>query len=112
MPRYKMIALTRAVEGRDAEFNEWYQNVHLVELCSMPGVMGAQRYKLTAPLQGYDDRPYLAIYDIECDDIRATLGAIGAASASGKMTPCDAADSANAYTVVFEEFGERVEGSA
>lgn len=110
MPRYKMIALTRPVEGREEDFNAWYQNVHLVELCAMPGVTGAQRYKLAAPLQGYDERPYLAIYDIECDDIRATLGAIGAASASGKMTQSDAADSASAYTVVFEEFGERVEG--
>lgn len=110
MPRYKMIALTRPVEGREDDFNAWYQNVHLVELCAMPGVTGAQRYKLAAPLQGYDERPYLAIYDIECDDIRTTLGAIGAASASGKMTQSDAADSASAYTVVFEEFGERVEG--
>ena len=110
MPRYKMIALTRPQPGRDEEFNEWYQNVHLVELCSMPGVKGAQRYKVTAPLQGYDERPYLAVYDIECDDVRQTLGAIGAASAAGKMTPCDAADNASAYTVVFEEFGERVEG--
>ncbi len=110
MPRYKMIALTRPVEGREDEFNEWYQNVHLVELCAMPGVTGAQRYKLAAPLQGYDERPYLAIYDIECEDIRQTLGAIGAASASGKMTPSDAADNASAYTVVFEEFGERVKG--
>ncbi|MFM6932692.1 MAG: hypothetical protein ACKOUT_10670 [Novosphingobium sp.] len=110
MPRYKMIALTKPIEGRDEEFNAWYQNVHLVELCAMPGVTGAQRYKLAAPLQGYDERPYLAIYDIECDDIRQTLGAIGAASASGKMTQSDAADSASAYTVVFEEFGERVEG--
>lgn len=109
MPRYKMIALTRPLEGREEEFNDWYQNVHLVELCSMPGVKGAQRYKLAAPLQGYDERPYLAVYDIECDDIRATLGAIGAASASGKMTPGLAADNAAAYTVVFEEFGDRVE---
>ena len=112
MPRYKMIALTRPQPGRDDEFNEWYQNVHLVELCTMPGVTGAQRYKLAAPLQGYDERPYLAVYDIECDDIRQTLGAIGAASASGQMTPCDAADSANSYTVVFEEFGERVVAKA
>lgn len=108
MARYKMIALTSPKVGRDEEFNAWYQNVHLVELCSMPGVLGAQRYKLAAPLQGYDERPYLAIYDIETDDIRLTLSAIGAASASGKMTPSDAADSANAYTVVFEECGERV----
>ena len=111
MPRYKMIALTRPLEGREDEYNDWYQNVHLGEICAMPGVKSAQRYKLAAPLAGYDDRPYLAVYDIEVDDIRQTLGAIGAASASGKMTPGLASDNAHSYTVVFEEFGERVESS-
>lgn len=108
MPRYKMIALTNPVEGRDDEFNDWYQNVHLHEICAFPGVTGAQRYRMAAPLQEPFKARYLAIYDIETDDIRTTLGAMGQASAAGKMTPCDAADSANAYTVVFEEFGERV----
>lgn len=110
MARYKMIALTRPVEGREDDYNDWYQNVHLVELCSMPGVVGAQRYKMAAPLQGFDGRDYLAIYDLETDDIGATLGAIGQAAAAGKMTQSDASDNAGAYTVVFSEFGDRVTG--
>jgi hypothetical protein len=110
MPRYKMIALTNPVAGRDDEFNDWYQNTHLREVCGFPGVLGAQRYKAAAPLQDSVKAQYLAIYDIETDDIRTTLGAMGQASQTGALTPCDAADSANAYTVIFEEFGERVEG--
>lgn len=108
MPRYKMIALTNPIEGKDAEFNEWYQGTHLPQVCALPGVIGAQRYKRAAPLQDPFDRQYLAIYDIETDDIRETLGAFGAASAAGKLTPTDAADNTTAYTVIFEEFGERV----
>ncbi len=110
MANYKMIALTRPVEGREDEYNDWYQNVHLVELCALPGVVGAQRYKMAAPLMGFDGRDYLAIYDIESDDIGATLGALGQAAASGKITQCDASDNAGAYNVVFSEFGERVIG--
>jgi hypothetical protein len=105
MPRFKMIALTKPVEGREDEYNDWYQNTHLPEVCALPGMVGAQRYKLAAPLQGYDERPYLAIYDIETDDIRQTLAGFGTAS----LTPGEASDNAGAYTVVFEEFGERVE---
>ena len=110
MPQYKMIALTRPVEGREDDFNTWYQNVHLPEVCALPGVTGAQRYKMAAPLQGFDGRSYLAIYDIETDNITATLGAFGQAAKTGAMTPSDAADMAGAYTVIFEEFGERVVG--
>jgi hypothetical protein len=108
MPRYKMIALTKPLPGREDEYNDWYQNTHLPEVCALPGVTGAQRYRMAAPLQGYDERGYLAVYDIETDDIRTTLGAFGQASAEGKMTVGEASDNANAYTVIFEEFGDRV----
>lgn len=105
MARFKMIALTKPVEGREEEYHQWYQNHHLPEVCALPGVTGAQRYKLAAPLQGFDGRPFLAIYDIETDDIMQTLAGFGTA----KMTPTEASDNAGAYTVIFEEFGERVE---
>lgn len=108
MPRFKMIALTRAQEGREDEFNDWYQNHHLPEICQFEGVLGAQRYKQVAALQGGDDRNYLAVYDIETDDLGAVLGAIGKAGAEGKLTQSDAGDRARSYTVIFTEHGERV----
>ena len=104
MPRYKMIALTKPVAGREDEYHDWYQNVHLPEICAFPGVLGAQRYQLAVPLQNFDDRPFLAIYDIETDDINQTL----AGFAQNPTTACDASDNAGAYTVIFEEFGARV----
>lgn len=108
MPKFKMIALTKPVAGREAEFNDWYQNVHLPQVCALPGVQSARRYKEAAALQNGDDRNYLAIYDLETDDIGQTLTAFGEAGAAGKLTQSDAADMAGAYTVIFSEFGELV----
>jgi hypothetical protein len=108
MPRFKMIALTRPLPGQEDAFNDWYQNHHLPEICQFDGVLGAQRFVQAAALQGGDDRNYLAIYDIETDDLGSVLGAIGQAGAAGKMTQSDAADRAGAYTVIFTEHGERV----
>jgi hypothetical protein len=108
MPRFKMIALTRPNAGREDDFNAWYQNHHLPEICAFDGVLGAQRYLQTVALQGGDERNYLAIYDIDTDNIGALLGAIGQASAAGKMTPSDAADTKGAYTVIFAEYGARI----
>jgi hypothetical protein len=112
MPKFKMIALTKPVAGREDEYNAWYQNVHLPEVCALPGLQGAQRYKQAAALSNGDERPYLAIYDIETDDIGKTLAGFGEAAAAGKMTRCDASDNAGAYTVIFSEYGERVVSKA
>ncbi|MCE7798472.1 hypothetical protein LWE61_18190 [Sphingobium sufflavum] len=106
MSKFKMIALTNPVDGRDEEFNDWYQNVHLPEVVSREGVVGAQRYKAAVPLLAPVSYGYLAVYDIETDNIGTFLQAFGAASATN--TPCDAADTANSYTVIFNEFGDRV----
>jgi hypothetical protein len=108
MAKFKLIALTTPVAGKEKEFHAWYQNQHLPELVAFPGMKGAQRYKLTAKLMGSDNNSWLAIYDLETDDPFAFLGAVGQASAAGKLTQSDASNMATTYTALFEEHGERV----
>jgi hypothetical protein len=108
MPKFKMIALTNPVEGREEEYNDWYQNVHLPEIVSYKGMVSARRYKVAAPLQAPVSYGYLAIYDIDTDDLGGMLQRIGGDSAAGKNTMTDASDNANAYTVIFNEFGDVV----
>src|SRR4051812_5666782 len=47
MPRFKFLAFTNPVEGREDEYNEWYTNTHLADLLRVPGLMSAQRFRLT-----------------------------------------------------------------
>ena len=110
MAKYKMIALTTPVPGKEAEYHEWYQKTHLPQLTGFNGIDSAQRFKLSAKLMGSDNNQYLAIYDIETDDPMALLGAIGEASASGKLTQSDASDMGTTYTALFQEFDEPVVG--
>ena len=107
MAKCKLIALTTPLPGKEAEFHDWYQNKHLPELVAL-GMQGAQRYKLVTKMIGADTNQWLAIYDIECDDPMAFLGAMGEAAASGKMTPPTTQDMATTYTALFTEHGERV----
>jgi hypothetical protein len=109
MAKFKMISLTTPKPGREAEFHDWYQNTHLPELVSFAELYGAQRYQLVAKLMGTDTNPFLAIYDLECDDPMTFLGAMGEASTSGKLTQSDTADMSVNYTALFSEYGERVE---
>jgi hypothetical protein len=108
MPRFKLISLTTPLPGKEAAFDDWYQNTHLPELVALDGVVGAQRYRLVAKLMGGDTNPFLAIYDVECDDPRAFLGALGEATKAGRVTPGTASDMSTNYTALFGEHGERV----
>lgn len=108
MPKMKLVALTRPLPGREAEYHEWYNTRHLPELVNKFGMAGAQRYKLAAKLMGSDENEYLAIYDIVADDPMAFLGAMGAAAQGGELTQSDAQDFGTCYTALFTELGERV----
>lgn len=92
MTKYKLLVLTNCVAGTDAEFNRWYDEVHIPEVLEVPGFTGAWRGPV-APLtaEGATHR-YCAVYDLESDDLGATLAELGSRSASGKMHMSDTLD--------------------
>lgn len=112
MAKFKMIALTTPVPGKEPEYHDWYQNVHLPQLCTVAGLKAGQRYKLEAKFIGGDDNKYLAIYDIECGNPADFLAAMGQAASSGQLTQSDSSDMGTTYTALFSELGERVEAKA
>lgn len=79
MARHMLVVLTNAAEGRDAEFNEWYTETHLADVLGVDGFIAAQRFAL-APMNEGEKIParYLALYEIETDDLAATLEALSA----------------------------------
>lgn len=112
MPKVKLIALTTPLPGKEADFNDWYQNTHLREITAIPGFEGAQRFKLVAKLAGADDNQYLAIYDAEVEDPGALLTGMGALAQSGKMSPPIYQDMATTYTSLFVECGDYVKAGS
>jgi hypothetical protein len=55
---------------REDEFNDWYDTIHIPEICAVPGFVSARRYKLPGAAAGTGDAPaYLAVYEIEADDL-------------------------------------------
>ena len=43
----KFLVFTNAVDGRDDDYNQWYDEVHAVEMCALPEYTGVTRFKLT-----------------------------------------------------------------
>jgi len=53
---------------RDQEYNTWYDEVHIPELVALDGFVSARRLR---PVEG--DGPYVAIYEVEADNLQAVL---------------------------------------
>jgi hypothetical protein len=65
-----MLVLSNAKDGREAEFNQWYDRHMRETIDKLDGFAAAQRFEL-ADLDGAPDVPYryLAVYDVEDDRI-------------------------------------------
>ena len=71
--QFALLVLSNPIQGREQEFNDWYDRVHVPDLLKIPGVAQAQRYEVM-PAQDSPHR-YLAVYDIDGDptDVLAEL---------------------------------------
>jgi hypothetical protein len=66
---------------RAEEYHKWYNDTHLEEICSVEGIVSARRF---APTDG--DGPFIAIYELDCDDLDSVVGRLRELGASGKMS--------------------------
>ncbi len=73
MAKYVLVALNGPTpgEGNEEIYNDWYHDVHIPDLLATPGVVSAKRYKTVFTKTGKMTWPYVAIYEIETDDINA-----------------------------------------
>jgi hypothetical protein len=53
---------------REQEYNTWYDEVHRPELVALEGIVAARRLR---PVNG--DGPYVALYELESDNLQAVL---------------------------------------
>ncbi|MES2272248.1 MAG: hypothetical protein V4533_15345 [Pseudomonadota bacterium] len=93
MARYKMLVLSNPVDGRDDEFNSWYDNVHLPDVFRVPGVIGAERFRM----QSGDGWKYLAIYELDCDDNAVVEAELMKRAGSAEMAMSEAFDMSSFY---------------
>jgi len=108
MTRYKMLVLSRPTQGNEPEYNDWYQNTHLKQIVAIPGFISAQRFKLSVGMRGEETYPYMAIYEIETDDVEAAFRALEAAAGDGSIAVSSAFDYATVYASIYEPLGALV----
>ncbi len=75
--------------AREKEFDEWYDNTHIPDLLKAEGFVRATRYVNNDNVPG--EGKYLAIYEVESDDIDKTWKSYGehvqSIRAMGRVVP-------------------------
>ncbi len=105
MAQHVLMVMSNPVEGREDEYNDWYDNVHLGEVLQVPGFVAARRYVAGPSARGASTHRYLSIYEIEADSLDEALAALTAGVRSMRMS--DAIDTVDVAAWGFTAVGER-----
>jgi hypothetical protein len=104
MGKFIMVVTSAARDGRDDEYNDWYDSTHIHEICALPGVISGKRYDAVQPSPNEHPAPYLAIYELEVegDNPGPVLGAMMEKAQAGEMTMSDALDAEKAQIWMYK----------
>ena len=103
--RAVLVVETDPVEGREAEWAAFYDNVHIPEILErVPGFHAATRFRRPDSGPGAStDHGYLTIYEIEADDPTAAFEALIAAVQGGRTTRSPASSGGAKMTLWTQE---------
>lgn len=97
--RYILVGLSGPQPGRDDDYNTWYTEKHVRDALKVIGT--AERGKLDRTQGGVEPPfPYIAVYEVETDDLDATLAELEKACAEG----AGFSDAIDVESVVFWAF--------
>lgn len=104
--RYVLQVASKALPGREEEYDRWYDEIHVHDVLGVPGFLACQRYRRFTP-GNEEATDFVANYEVETDNPGALLESLIAASASMQMT--DAIDSASVSFEFLLPHGDRCE---
>jgi hypothetical protein len=90
MARFKLVAVSNSIPGKEVEFDAWYQR-HIHDVLAWPGVLSAQKFRVKVQGDTYKWTT-MAVYDVEVDDPEALQREMGAAAGTEGMPITDTCD--------------------
>lgn len=103
MPRFILVATSSAKEGRDAEYNEWYDEEHMHALLSIPGIISGRRFEASPASPHPAPARYLGIFEIEADDPAEIMAELVRRGASGEISATDSLDGSSVQLWIWRE---------
>lgn len=101
--KHLCLVLTEPVQGKAAQFDDYYENIHLDEVLATTGWQSAQRFVLTDQIGRACPLPHLALYEIEADDPKDVIRTMNDTRSQRQQS--DSLDRKTAAVWVFSETG-------
>ena len=101
--KHLCVVLTEPAAAKEAEFDDYYENVHLDEVLATTGWQTAQRFQLTDQIGQKCPLPFLALYEVETDDPNAVIRTMSETRARRQQS--EALNRKTAAVWVFSETG-------
>jgi len=91
MKTYDFFVRNGPKTGLDEDYNQWYNNRHILDMCGSSGIVLCQRYRLTdtqlMPVSELPATPYLARYRVVTDDIETFLVELDQRASQFEISP-------------------------
>ncbi len=111
MARHVLLVFSNPTPGKESEYNEWYDKVHIPDVLKVPGFASAARFRIAqSQLDGTTNHPYryLSLYELETGDLAASLKELRSRLGTAAMVVSDAIDLNGAQAIAFTEVAGRV----
>lgn len=103
--RHLVLILSEPTEGREDEYNDYYENLHLREVLETTDLLSAQRFQLVDQKGAACPLPYLALYETDADDPASIIRNIDETRRERQQS--GALNKRTAGVWVFQEIGPR-----
>lgn len=106
--RYMGLVLASPAAGRAADFEKWFNDVHIVDVIKAKDFKSGQLFRLDRNLDGKFPTQYVAVYIIETDDMDAVRADMARLEKNGGMRfeGSDAVDMSSLLGSVFVPVAE------
>jgi hypothetical protein len=95
-----LVVQTDPAAGREADFHRWYDGVHIPEILATPGFVKGARFRRvdSAGTDAGDAwRSYLAIYEIEAENLTEAYGRLLDRMHSGQLSRSEVFSATSPY---------------
>jgi len=107
---YYMAVFNNPAQGKEAEYNRWYQQEHAPNIVAAEGFVSGQRYVEAGSGVGPSQsapRKYMVMYRIETSDLLQTYANMKATAPKPTNMPVDFASN---FSVTFKQAGAEIKG--
>ncbi|RNL66771.1 DUF4286 family protein [Zhongshania marina] len=103
-----LIAFTSPLPGKEVEYNNWYNNIHLKEVSALPGIISGRRFCMSKAQMGepLHSHRYMVMYEVESGREAEVLEGIRTAMPNMNIEPV--VDLSDSPSFMVEAIGDAV----